>query len=173
MRGFALSVFVSTTAGIGPASAWSSHCPLASLSGRATPTSWRVHASASSRERERAPAEDDAEAPPHPHSLLWSTTLARAPNACVHPAVALTVRPPSAGGTGIVAGGDLDAGTVALRLPLEEVGMLDAASVLDAYETAGGDDAVLDALRDMWRREPEGSEPSKGEEGTRLAVLAG
>ena len=81
----------------------------------------------------------------HPHSKLWKTTLLRSDgktnknnvsSSYVHQSIELVVRPPSKGGTGIMAvGGDIKANTVAMSLSLEEVGMIDATSILDSYDT--------------------------------------
>jgi len=59
-------------------------------------------------------------------------------------------------------------------LPLEEVGMIDAASILDSYDEIEGDDEVLKMLKEMWNKEMESANNRENsEEGKRLAVLAG
>jgi hypothetical protein len=105
----------------------------------------------------------------HPHSLLWSTTLEQSLNSYANPSVELAIRSPSQGGTGIVALDDVPADTIIMRLPLEEIGMIDAASILDSYsEEEGDNEVVLKALREMWNEEK-----MESDEGKRLAVLAG
>jgi len=110
----------------------------------------------------------------HPHSKLWITTLESSPNSYVNPSVELAIRPPSEGGTGIVAVDDVPADTVAMCLPLEEVGMIDAASILDSYNEVEGGDEVLNMLKEMWNKElASTNNRQNSEEGKRLAVLAG
>ena len=131
----------------------------------------------------------DDEEKVHPHSKLWKTTLKRTSDgktnnnnnnvsSYVHPSIELVVRPPSMGGTGIMAvGGDIKANTVAMSLSLEEVGMIDATSILDSYDTEkdeDDDDEVFDMLKEMWNKEfASTSNNNNSDEGKRLAVLAG
>jgi hypothetical protein len=111
----------------------------------------------------------------HPHSLLWSTTLATSPNSYVNPSVEVAIRSPSQGGTGIVALDDIPADTVVMCLPLEEVSMIDASSILDSYnEEEGDDDEVLKLLKVMWSEDlASTTTKQESDEGKRLAVLAG
>eukprot|EP00985_Skeletonema_marinoi_P005565 scaffold2421_cov145-Skeletonema_marinoi.AAC.7 len=87
----------------------------------------------------------------HSHSLLWERTLEVSPDSFVNPAIELSVRPPDEGGTGILAVEDVKKDTVVLRLPLEQVGMIDAASILDTAPE--GEDAVFDKLNLMWKEQ--------------------
>jgi len=82
----------------------------------------------------------------HPHSLVWQRTLENSPNSFVNPSVDLAIRPPSGGGTGIVAKDDLAKDSVALSLSLQEVGMIDARSILDGFDAGKDEDAVLSML---------------------------
>ena len=101
----------------------------------------------------------------------------------VHPSIGLVVRPPSARGTGIFAADDVEANVDVMTLPLGEVGMIDALSVLDSYQrrrSEGGGcdwDEVLETLREFWDSAGGGgggsSGTKKGAEGRRLAVLVG
>ncbi|KAL3766808.1 hypothetical protein ACHAW5_009700 [Stephanodiscus triporus] len=108
----------------------------------------------------------------HPHSKLWSTTLENS-KCYVNPSIELAVRPPSEGGTGIVAVVDIPADTVVMCLPLEEVGMVDAASILDLYNEEEGRDEVLTLLKDMWNRKELATSEGNSEDGKRLAIFAG
>eukprot|EP00986_Skeletonema_menzelii_P002473 scaffold670_cov136-Skeletonema_menzelii.AAC.7 len=113
----------------------------------------------------------------HSHLLLWEKTLEAAPDSYVNPAIELAIRPPEEGGTGIVAVDDVKKDTIVLCLPLEQVGMIDAASILDSAPE--GEDAVFDMLNEMWNKEDSSKTNAKKEEkegnqeGKRLAVLAG
>lgn len=115
--------------------------------------------------------------PLHPHSILWEKTLEISPNSYVNPAIELAIRAPEEGGTGIVAVNDVKEDTVVMSLTLEEVGMIDAASILDAAPK--GEDAVLDMLNEMWNKEVAESnnntkpDSENSQEGKRLAILAG
>jgi hypothetical protein len=109
----------------------------------------------------------------HPHSLLWSATLDASPNAYVNHSIDLAIRSPSQGGTGIVAVDDVPVDTVLMCLPLEEVSMIDAASILDSYNEEEGDDAVLQMLKEMWNEDLSATTQQDSDEGKRLAVLAG
>lgn len=132
--------------------------------------------SSPSRVQEQTSDADEHQQRQHPHSKLWRTTLDTSPNGYVNPAVELAIRPPSEGGTGILAVDDLPADAVALCLPLEEVGMIDAASILDSYNEEDYDerDEVMCMLKDMWNKELSSSKSKENsEEGKRLAVLAG
>ena len=91
--------------------------------------------------------------PLHSHSILWERTVEISPNSYVNPAIELAIRAPEEGGTGIVAVNDVKEDTVVMSLTLEEVGMIDAASILDAAPK--GEDAVLDMLNKMWNKELE------------------
>jgi hypothetical protein len=118
-------------------------------------------------------AEQNKQLHQHSHSLLWEKTLAIAPNTYINAGIELAIRPPEDGGTGIIAVDDVKEGTVVLCLPLEKVGMIDAASILDAAPVGG--DAVLDMLNEMWNKElaPVNKKVEETQEGKRLAVLAG
>jgi len=111
----------------------------------------------------------------HSHSLLWKKTLEVAPDSYVNPAIDLAIRPPEKGGTGILAVDDVKKDTVVLCLPLEQVGMIDAASILDSAPE--GEDAVFDMLNVMWNKGVASEKnKKKGEDtqgGKRLAVLVG
>jgi len=111
----------------------------------------------------------------HSHSLLWEKTLEVAPDSYVNPAIDLAIRPPEKGGTGILAVDDVKKDTIVLCLPLEQVGMIDAASILDSAPE--GEDAVFDMLNVMWNKGVASEKnKKKGEdtqEGKRLAVLVG
>lgn len=132
-----------------------------------------LHSSSTSQEQDESQEQQDQQQQ-HPHSKLWSTTLENSPNSHVNPSVDLAIRPPSEGGTGIVAVDHVPADTVAMCLPLEEVGMIDAASILDSYnEEEHGQDEVLSKLKEMWSKELASTDKQKSEEGIRLAVLAG
>lgn len=110
----------------------------------------------------------------HPHKFVWQRTLENSPNSFVHPSVDLAIRPPSNGGTGIVAKDVLAEGSVALSLSLEEIGMIDARSILDGFDAGEDDDAVLSMLSDMWKNEVKHAKDKEvSEDGKRLAVLAG
>ena len=104
----------------------------------------------------------------HSHSLLWDTTIKGSPDSYVNPAIELAIRPPEEGGTGIVAVDDVEKDTVVLCLPLDQVGMIDAGSILGAAPK--GEDAVFDMLNEMWAKQ---QESSSTQEGKRLAVLVG
>lgn len=140
-----------------------------------SPWPWRTHLHSSTQLNDDVTGE--ATQLEHPHSLLWSTTLKTAANSYVHPSVQLAIRPPSEGGTGIIATDDIPSDTIAMCLPLEEVGMIDAASILDSpqLKQQKGQDAVMDMLSEMWNKEFASVNKSKLEtqEGRRLAVLAG
>ncbi|KAL7445613.1 hypothetical protein ACHAXM_009947 [Skeletonema potamos] len=111
----------------------------------------------------------------HPHSLLWEKTLEVSPDSYVNPAIELAIRPPERGGTGILAVDDVKKDTAVLCLPLEQVGMIDAASILDA--APDGEDLVFDMLKKMWNKQLASVKNKKSgedtQEGKRLAVLAG
>ncbi|KAL7548347.1 hypothetical protein ACHAWF_011633 [Thalassiosira exigua] len=132
--------------------------------------SFRLHSAILSQERGQSEEQQQQQ---HPHSKLWSSTLETSPNSYVNPCIKLAIRPPSEGGTGIVAVEDVPANTVALCLPLEEVGMIDAASILDSYNEEEGGDEVLTMLKEMWCKELAATNKGNSEEGKRLAVLAG
>lgn len=131
-----------------------------------------LHASSTSQEKDQSDEQQDKQLQ-HPHSKLWSTTLETSPNSYVNPSVDLAIRPPSEGGTGIIAVDDTPTDTVAMCLPLEEVGMIDATSILDAYNEEKGRDEVLSKLKEMWSKELASNDKQKSEQGIRLAVLAG
>lgn len=115
----------------------------------------------------------DVQQQQHPHSKLWSTTLDTS-SSYVNPSIELAVRPPSGGGTGIVAVEDVPADTVVMSLPLEEVGMIDAASILDSYNEEEGRDEVLTLLKESWsRKELASTSKENSDDGKRLAILAG
>ncbi|KAK1746091.1 N-lysine methyltransferase [Skeletonema marinoi] len=108
----------------------------------------------------------------HSHSLLWERTLEVSPDSYVNPAIELSVRPPDEGGTGILAVEDVKKDTVVLRLPLEQVGMIDAASILDTAPE--GEDAVFDKLNLMWKEQvAKEMDEDTQDDGKRLAVLVG
>ena len=109
----------------------------------------------------------------HSHSLLCEKTLEVSPDSYVNPAIELSVRPPDEGGTGILAVEDVKKDTVVLRLPLEQVGMIDAASILDTAPE--GEDAVFDKLNLMWKEQvaKEKKDEDTQDDGKRLAVLVG
>lgn len=110
----------------------------------------------------------------HPHKFVWQRTLENSPNSFVHPSVDLAIRPPSNGGTGIVAKDVLTEGSVALSLSLHEIGMIDARSILDGFDAGEDDDSVLSMLSDMWKNEVKHAKDKEvSEDGKRLAVLAG
>mmetsp|Transcript_6309 Transcript_6309/g.9864 ORF Transcript_6309/g.9864 Transcript_6309/m.9864 type:complete len:670 (-) Transcript_6309:227-2236(-) len=126
-------------------------------------------------------AKDNDQHHQHSHSLLWEKTLEVCPDSYANPAIELTVRPPDEGGTGILAVQDVPKDTVVLNLPLEQVGMIDVASILDAAPE--GEDAVLDKLSLMWKEEElqqhqnneeqAGDDRQDDDDGRRLAVLVG
>lgn len=129
----------------------------------------RLYSSLSQEEKQ---LQDQQQQKQHPHSKLWSSTLETSPNSYVNPSVELAIRPPSEGGTGIVAVDDVPADTVAMCLPLGEVGMIDASSILDSYTDI--EDEVLNMLKEMWSKELASTKSKQNsEEGKRLAVLAG
>lgn len=113
----------------------------------------------------------------HPHLTCWSSTLQQSPiNSHVHPSVDLVIRSPADGGTGIIATDDIPKDTTVLSLRLEEIGMLDATSILDGYKNqTKRDDKVLNMLCEMWEKDfvPSKKSGQESEEGKRLAVLAG
>eukprot|EP00804_Cyclotella_cryptica_P018841 CCRYP_018293-RB/>CCRYP_018293-RB protein AED:0.37 eAED:0.37 QI:212/-1/0/1/-1/1/1/0/297 len=112
----------------------------------------------------------------HPHTRLWSSALNKSPNSHVHPSIELVIRPPSEGGTGIVAINDIPANTIVMSLRLEEVDMIDATSILDSYKLhSKQDDAVFNMLVEMWEKDlkPVKKSGEETQEGKRLAVLAG
>ena len=112
----------------------------------------------------------------HSHSLLWEMIIEQSPDSYANPAIELAIRSPEEGGTGILAVENLKKDTVVLRLPLEQVGMIDAGSILD--NVTKGEDEVLDMLNQM-RAESESSSDVMNEHGSgtnvgqRLAVLVG
>ena len=108
----------------------------------------------------------DNEQPQHSHSLLWEKTLELSSDSYVNPAIELAIRTPEEGGTGILAVDDVKKDTTVLCLSLEQVGMIDVASILDAAPE--GEDAVFDMLNLTWK-----GEDTQEEEGKRLAILAG
>lgn len=111
----------------------------------------------------------------HSHLLIWEKTLEVAPDSYVNPAIELAIRPPEEGGTGILAIDDVKKDTVVMCLPLNQVGMIDAASILN--EAPEGEDAVIDKLIEMWNKqlssEKDGKRGEVMQEGNRLAVLVG
>lgn len=108
----------------------------------------------------------------HPHSLLWEKTLEVSPDSYVNPSIELAIRPPERGGTGILAVDDVKKDTAVLCLSLEQVGMIDVASILDAAPE--GEDAVFDMLKQMWNKQLASVKSGEDtQEGKRLAVLAG
>lgn len=128
-----------------------------------------------SQDTSRVAEATEQQQPLHSHSILWEKTLEISRNSYVNPAIELAIRAPEEGGTGIVAVNDVKEDTVVMSLTLEEVGMIDAASILDAAPK--GEDAVLDMLNEMWNKEiaesnNNNTKPSS-EEGKRLAILAG
>ena len=183
MRTFTLAVTTLSCTGLGSAFSWTSYPPqvvhTSSRSAAAVgiPQSRsRLYSSSVSKEQEtnqQQNQEEEEEEEEHHHSKIWTTVLETSPNSYVNPAVDLAIRPPSEGGTGIIAVDDMPADTVALCLPLEEVGMIDAASILDSYDEQEGDDAVLTALKEMWNKEFASSNKENSDEGKRFAVLAG
>ncbi len=69
---------------------------------------------------------------------------------------------------------DVPADTVVMCLPLEEVGMVDAASILDSYNEEEGRDEVLTMLKESWnRKELAFASKENSDDGKRLAILAG
>lgn len=140
----------------------------------------RLYSAPLSKEQDQSQEQDQPEQnQEHHHSKVWNAILSTSPNSYVNPSVELAIRPPSEGGTGIVAVEDMPADAVAMCLPLEEVGMIDAASILDSYEETEGDDnnggdEVLTMLKEMWSKELASTKSREtSEEGKRLAVLAG
>eukprot|EP00804_Cyclotella_cryptica_P018825 CCRYP_018291-RA/>CCRYP_018291-RA protein AED:0.00 eAED:0.00 QI:119/1/1/1/0/0/2/691/645 len=136
-------------------------------------------ASSSSLMSHQSSVEDPSQAQKecdHPHTRLWSSALNKSPNSHVHPSIELVIRPPSEGGTGIVAINDIPVNTIVMSLRLEEVGMIDATSMIKSYKLhAKQDDAVFNMLVEMWET---GSRPinntrDKTQEGQRLLVLSG
>ena len=129
----------------------------------------RLYSSLSQEEKQ---LQDQQQQTEHPHTKLWSTTLETSPNSYVNPSIDLAIHPPSEGGTGIVAVDDVPADTVAMCLPLGEVGMIDASSILGSYTDR--EDEVLNMLKEMWSKELASTKSKQNsEEGKRLAVLAG
>ena len=111
----------------------------------------------------------------HPHSKLWHDTLPLDNTNChAHPSIDLSIRPSSEGGTGIVAAANIPANTIVLSLPLEEVRMIDIASILDSYNNdVEQDDAVLDLLKVMYESKTRDDGTAADDGGKRLAILAG
>ena len=112
----------------------------------------------------------------HPHSKLWHDTLLPLDNTnChAHPSIDLSIRPSNEGGTGIVAAANIPANTIVLSLPLEEVRMIDIASILDSYNNdVEQDDAVLDLLKVMYESKTRDDGTTTDDGGKRLAILAG
>ncbi|KAL9189652.1 hypothetical protein ACHAXT_009327 [Thalassiosira profunda] len=173
VRGIHLGVAIAGLGG-GAAAFGTTSCGPRPRSPRAHPSrsSVHVHQSSVSQDQEQT-QQHQSEPTQHPHLALWESTLASSHNAYVHPSVALAIRPPSQGGTGIVATDDVPADTIAMCLPLEEVGMIDAASILDGYRESDGKDTVLDVLQEMWDKELVATKKEESQEGKRLAVLAG
>ena len=173
MRGFKLAT-ATIAAGIrlgATAFGWSSHRHPLTVHYRSSIQSHLHSSSLSQQEQDQGQEQKN---PHHPHSKLWITTLESSPNSYVNPSVELAIRPPSEGGTGIVAVDDMPVDTVAMCLPLEEVGMIDAASILDSYNEVEGGDEVLKMLKEMWNKEIASTNSKQNsEEGKRLAVLAG
>jgi len=110
----------------------------------------------------------------HPHSKLWKTTLESNNKGSVS-GIDLVVRSPSDGGTGILAVDDIPKDTACMTLNLEQVGKIDATSILDSYnEDEKGKDEVFAILKEMWNKEfGANTENTNSDEGKRLAVLAG
>jgi len=111
----------------------------------------------------------------HPHSKLWKTTLESNNNTSFVSGIDLVVRDPSDGGTGILAVDDIPKNTICMTLNLEQVGRIDATSILDSYnEDEEGRDEVFAILKEMWNKEfGANTENTNSDEGKRLAVLAG
>jgi len=112
----------------------------------------------------------------HPHSKLWETTLeSNNNNSSFVSGIDLVVRSPSDGGTGILAVDDIPKDTACMTLNLEQVGKIDASSILDSYnEDEEGRDEVFAILKEMWNKEfAANTENTNSDEGKRLAVLAG
>lgn len=107
----------------------------------------------------------------HPHSKLWHDTLwlLDNTNCYAHPSIDLSIRPSNKGGTGILAIANIPANTIALSLPLEEVSMIDIASILDPYNN-DEQDAVLKLLKEMWECKTINDVDGGGKH---LAILAG
>jgi len=175
MRGFTL-VTAAFTFGATPTFGWSSNIRLRVHHHHQCTNLLRHRSSFSSEDHDAVVQElQQPQQEQHPHSLLWSTTLATSPNSYVNPSVELAIRSPSQGGTGIVALADIPADTVVMCLPLEEVCMIDASSILDSYiEGEGDDDEVLQLLKEMWSEDlASTTTKQESDEGKRLAVLAG
>ena len=111
----------------------------------------------------------------HPHSKLWRTTLEGNNNNSFVSGIDLVVRDPSDGGTGILAVDDIPKESIVMTLNLEQVGRIDATSILDSYnEEEEGKDEVFAILKEMWNKEfGDNTENTNSDEGKRLAVLAG
>jgi hypothetical protein len=92
----------------------------------------------------------------HPDVICWTQTLQSSPNnSFVHPSLKLILRPPSQGGTGILATGFIPRNTTVLSLDVDEVPIIDAESFFGRYEKCciQRDDEVLNLLLELWRSE--------------------
>ena len=132
----------------------------------------RLYSSGKVKENE---THQDQQQQQHSHLLIWEKTLEVAPDSYVNPAIELAIRSPEEGGTGILAVDDVEKNTVVMCLPLGQVGMIDAASLLNSAPE--GEDAVIDMLNEMWNKQLASEQDEKKsevrEEGKRLAVLVG
>ena len=88
----------------------------------------------------------------HPDAILWQSTLEQSPNSYVHPSIDLVIRPPTEGGTGIVATGDIPENTTIISLVVDEVPVIDAATIIEAYKrnSAQQHDQVMNMLVKLW-----------------------
>lgn len=91
----------------------------------------------------------------HPDVICWTKTLQESPNSFVHPSIELTLRPPSEGGTGLIATAAIERNTKVLSLDVDEVPVIDAESFFRRYDEYSGkddeDDEVLKMLAKIWR----------------------
>ena len=87
----------------------------------------------------------------HPDAICWSTTLEQSPNSYVHPSVELAIRPLEEGGTGIIAIDDIPDNTTVISLAVDEVPVIDAATIIDAYKKHPlQDDEIMKMLVKIW-----------------------
>lgn len=90
----------------------------------------------------------------HPDKICWTKTLQSSPNSYVHPSIELIIRPPSEGGTGIIATAAIERSTKVLSLDVDEAPVIDAESFFrryDEYSDKNDDeDEVLKMLANLW-----------------------
>ena len=88
----------------------------------------------------------------HPDAICWHSTLEQSPNSYVHPSIELVIRPPTEGGTGVVARGNIPENTTIISLAVDEVAVIDAATIIEAYKrnSTQQHDQVMDMLVKLW-----------------------